>query len=133
MFEGFKYIEVADFSEAQIKQFVINWFKNQGNLGEKFLQEFKKGENKNLRELASSPLLLTMLCLLYQETLEFPQRRAEIYEKAMEALLRRWDVSRHIKRDEIYRTLTLGHKENMFAQVAAITFDSNEYFFKRKN
>ncbi len=131
-FEGFKYIEVADFSDAQIKQFVANWFSQAKNLGEKFLQEFEEDENQNLRELASSPLLLTMLCLLYQETLEFPQRRAEIYEKAMDALLRRWDVSRRIKRDEIYRHLTLGHKENMFAQVAAITFDANEYFMTKR-
>ncbi|MFL6207892.1 MAG: NACHT domain-containing protein [Pyrinomonadaceae bacterium] len=132
-FKPFTYVEVADFTKGQIEKFVGNWFRNQE--GEKdeetcknFLAEFARDDNKGLRDLARTPLLLTLLCLAFNETLTFPQRRVEIYEEALDALLKKWDSSRRIKRDEVYRKLSLGHKENMLARIAAETFEKNEYF-----
>jgi hypothetical protein len=132
-FKPFTYVEIADFTEPQIEKFVGNWFRNnEGGKDEetcrKFLAEFKKDDNKGLRDLARTPLLLTLLCLAFNETLNFPQRRVEIYEEALDALLKKWDSSRRIKRDEVYRKLSLGHKQNMLARIAAETFENNEYF-----
>lgn len=131
-FQPFNYVEIADFTEKQIQTFVGQWFRKEGEKDEetcaKFLKEFKKADNKGLRDLARTPLLLTLLCLAFNETLTFPQRRVEIYEEALNALLKRWDSSRRIKRDEVYRKLSLGHKENMLARIAAKTFEGNEYF-----
>jgi hypothetical protein len=132
-FQPFTYVEMADFTEAQIKTFVGNWFRN--NEGErdqetckKFLTEFAKPDNKGLREMARTPLLLTLLCLAFDATLTFPQRRAEIYEEALDALMKKWDASRRIKRDEVYYKLSLGHKENLLAHIAKESFERNEYF-----
>jgi NACHT domain len=131
-FKPFTYVEIADFTEKQIKKFVGNWFRKEGEKDEetrdKFLAEFARDDNKGLRDLARTPLLLTLLCLAFNETLTFPQRRVEIYEEALDALLKKWDSSRRIKRDEVYRKLSLGHKENMLARIAAETFEKNEYF-----
>lgn len=131
-FQPFTYVEIADFTEKQIKKFVGNWFRKEGEKDEetrdKFLAEFAKADNKGLRDLARTPLLLTLLCLAFNETLTFPQRRVEIYEEAVDALLKKWDSSRRIKRDEVYRQLSLGHKENMLARIAAQMFEKNEYF-----
>ncbi|MGB9179978.1 MAG: NACHT domain-containing protein, partial [Pyrinomonadaceae bacterium] len=131
-FERFTYVEIADFTEKQIETFVGNWFRKEGEKDEdtckRFLIEFDKADNKGLRDLARTPLLLTLLCLAFNETLTFPQRRVEIYEEALDALLKKWDSSRRIKRDEVYRKLSLGHKENMLARIAAETFEKNEYF-----
>src|SRR6185295_3995291 len=90
-------------------------------------------DNKGLRDLARTPLLLTLLCLAFNETLTFPQRRVEIYEEALNALLKKWDASRRIRRDEIYRKLSPGHKENMMSRMAAETFEKNEYFLAEKD
>ncbi|HJQ30621.1 MAG TPA: NACHT domain-containing protein [Pyrinomonadaceae bacterium] len=132
-FKPFTYVEVADFTEGQIEVFVGNWFRNQE--GEKdeetsksFLAEFRKEDNRGLRDLARTPLLLTLLCLSFNETLTFPRRRVEIYEEALDALLKKWDSSRKIKRQEVYHKLSLGHKVNMLVRIAAETFDRNEYF-----
>jgi predicted NACHT family NTPase len=131
-FKPFTYVEIADFTEKQIQTFVGNWFRKEGEKDEetrdKFLKEFAREDNKGLRDLARTPLLLTLLCLAFNETLTFPQRRVEIYEEALDALLKKWDSSRRIKRDEVYRKLSPGHKENMLARIAAGTFEKNEYF-----
>jgi hypothetical protein len=136
-FKPFTYVEVADFTKKQIEQFVSNWFRNQeGEKDEetckKFLTEFARGDNKGLRDLARTPLLLTLLCMAFDETLTIPPRRVEIYEEALDALLKKWDTTRRIKRDELYRKLSLGHKENMLARIAAETFERNEYFIPQK-
>jgi NACHT domain len=131
-FKPFTYVEIADFTEPQIKTFVSNWFRKEGEKDEetrdKFMAEFAREDNKGLRDLARTPLLLTLLCLAFNETLTFPHRRVEIYQEALDALLKKWDSSRRIKRDEVYRKLSLGHKENMLARIAAETFEKNEYF-----
>lgn len=132
-FNPFTYVELADFTERQIETFVGNWFRNgEGGRDEetsrKFMEEFGRDDNKGLRDLARTPLLLTLLCLAFNETMTFPQRRVEIYKEALDALLKKWDSSRKIKRDEVYRKLSLGHKENLLARIAAETFERNEYF-----
>lgn len=127
-FKPFTYVEIADFTERQIQKFVGNWFRKDKETRDKFLVVFVREDNKGLRDLARTPLLLTLLCLAFNETLTFPQRRVEIYEEALDALLKKWDSSRRIRRDEVYRKLSLGHKENMLARIAAETFERNEYF-----
>lgn len=136
-FEPFTYVEIADFTEKQIQTFVRNWFRtSEGEKDEatskKFLAEFVREENKSLRDLARTPLLLALLCMVFDETLTFPQRQVEIFEEALNAMLKKWDSSRRIMRDEIYRSLSLGHKRNMLARIAAETFEGNEYFIPQR-
>ena len=64
--------------------------------------------------------------------MEFPQQRAEIYHDALDILLRRWDKSRSIQRDQIYKNLTPRRKQAMFAHIAAVTFERGDYFIKQK-
>ncbi|HEY0376415.1 MAG TPA: NACHT domain-containing protein [Pyrinomonadaceae bacterium] len=130
-FENFTYVEIADFDNKQIHIFVSKWFQNKTRKGDKFLEELNDAENKGLRELASIPLLLVLLCLAFEETLTFPARRVEIYEEAIEALLKKWDTSRNIKRDSIYRKLSLGRKRQMLARIAAEAFESGAYFLRQ--
>jgi hypothetical protein len=131
-FKPFTYLEIADFSQRQIETFVSSWFRQDGEKDKetaaKFLKEFSRSENAGLRDLARTPLLLTLLCLAFGATLTFPRRRVDIYEEALDALLKKWDATRRVKRDEVYRKLSPGHKENLIASVAAKTFKKGEYF-----
>lgn len=127
-FEQFTYVEVADFTKEQMQAFVNKWFRNTPKMAENFLTEFDKKAHRGLRELGRIPLLLSLLCLNYEETQTFPARRIELYEEAIEALLKKWDSSRQIKRDEGYRKLDLGRKRQLFAKVAYNTFSQDEYF-----
>lgn len=128
LFQGYTYVEMADFDQAQIRQFVARWFGGDDKRRDLFLAELDKRESEGLRELARVPLLLALLCLGFEETLKLSTRRVELYEEALEALLKKWDAGRNIRRDEVYRELTLKRKEGMLAQVAAETFDRAEYF-----
>jgi len=127
-FVQFTYVEVADFTEKQMRAFVNKWFRNTPKMAEDFLTEFDKEAHRGLRELGRIPLLLSLLCLNYEETQTFPARRIELYEEAIEALLKKWDSWKQIKRDEGYRKLSLGRKRQLFAKVAYNTFSQDKYF-----
>ncbi|MDD5215006.1 MAG: NACHT domain-containing protein [Methylococcales bacterium] len=131
-FDGFHYVEVADFTPEQIEVFVSKWFKAEPKKGELFSQELKKAQHRGLCELAQSPLLLGMLCLAFADTMEFPSRRAELYEDAIDALLRKWDTSRSIQRGEIYKNLSHKLKKQLFAAIAHKTFTDNHYLIPEK-
>ncbi len=53
-----------------------------------------------------------------------------MYKDALDVLLKKWDTSRGIKRDEIYKNLSLIRKESLFSLIAAHSFEKNMYFIK---
>jgi predicted NACHT family NTPase len=60
-FEKFTEVEVADFDNEQIKTFVNKWFSGKkSNAGRLFIQQLES--NTPIKELATNPLLLTLLC-----------------------------------------------------------------------
>ncbi len=127
-FEQFTYMEIADFDEKQMQVFVRKWYQEEPQRLEHFQAEFDKPENAGIRELAQTPLLLALLCLAFDETLSFPMRRVDLYREALDALLRKWDSSRLIRRDEIYHHLPVGRKLQMLAAIAAENFEAGNYF-----
>lgn len=135
VFERFTEVEVADFNEKQISTFVHNWFRCKDPAkGEEFAERIieKLDENEPIKELASNPLLLTLLCLECEESLEFPKNRAELYERGLRVLLSKWDASRKIQRDQFYEKLSINRKEDLLSQLALKTFEQKDYFFKQR-
>ena len=137
-FQGFTYIEVADFNERQVKKFVENWFvavdsnspENGRANAKQFLEKIRLPENKQIRELAVTPILLNLACVVFQDRLEFPSKRSKLYEEGLNILLSKWDEKRGIQRDEVYKNLSVLHKKELLTQVAATTFETGDYFFE---
>jgi predicted NACHT family NTPase len=132
-FQKFTEVEVADFNGEQIKSFSQKWFtaKNDTVKANKFVEKLQ--EDKPYRELATNPLLLTLLCLVFEESAEFPKNRSELYKEGLDVLLKKWDVKRNIEREQVYKKLSLKRKEDLLSQVAYSTFEIEQYFFKQKN
>ena len=97
-FEKFKYLEVADFNADQQLQFVTQWYGTDSKHLKAFLEGWHESQQDGLRELGKTPLLLTLLCLAFEETMNFPARQVDLYKEAIDALLRKWDTSRLIGR-----------------------------------
>ncbi|OUL29342.1 NACHT domain-containing NTPase [Nostoc sp. 106C] len=135
-FHGFTEVEIADFTKLQIVTFAYKWFiavakktpaKAQA-LAHKFMKKLELPENSPILELASTPILLNLTCLLFQFIEDFPSQRAELYKQGLDLLLVRWDEARGVKRDHIYRNLSLLQKIKLLSRVAAISFAQGDYF-----
>ncbi len=129
-FEKFTEVEVADFDNDQILNFTNKWFKDKAVKPENFIKRLE--ENNRIKELAASPLLLTLLCLAFEESGDFPANRSELYKEGLDALLKKWDAKRGIQRDQIYKKLSVQRKEDLLSKMALTTFEGSEYFFKQK-
>jgi predicted NACHT family NTPase len=137
--KDFTYVEVADFNQDQIEFFAQNWFKaidvksseNGQAKAKQFIDKLSQEDNQQIRELAVTPILLGLTCLVFQKKGNFPSDRAELYKEGIEILLRTWDESRNIERDTIYKKLSIEHKKNLLLEVASQTFINERYFFKK--
>ncbi|MEH1945108.1 MAG: NACHT domain-containing NTPase [Nostoc sp.] len=129
-FEKFTEVEVADFDDDQISNFTHNWFKDKAVKPETFIKRLE--ENSRIKQLAASPLLLTLLCLAFEESGDFPANRSELYKEGLDALLKKWDAKRGIQRNKIYKKLSVQRKEDLLSKMALTTFERSEYFFKQK-
>ena len=132
VFAQFTEVEVADFDDQQIETFVENWFRSKNDLlkAERFMARLD--ENKAIRELATSPLLLTLLCLVFGEEGDFPSNRSDLYGEGVKVLLKKWDAKRNIQRDDHYKKLDVQRREDLLGYVALQTFRENEYFVKQR-
>lgn len=138
-FERFTEVEVADFDDDQIRDFVTKWFSTQNDSvkSEPFLEKLETDDR--IRELATNPLLLTLLCLVFGEAADFPTNRSELYEEGLDVLLKKWDAKRNIERGSfasrsvrVYKKLSLQRKEDLLSHLAYTFFERGEYFFKQR-
>jgi predicted NACHT family NTPase len=132
VFQQFTEVKIADFEEQQISNFSKNWFraKNDFPNAANFVQRLQ--QNSPIRNLAKNPLLLTLLCLVFGESGSFPRRRADLYEEGAKILLKKWDATRNIQRDELYRKLDVQRREDLLSSVAFETFCRGEVIFTQR-
>ncbi|NER99196.1 MAG: NACHT domain-containing NTPase [Symploca sp. SIO1B1] len=131
-FGKFTEVEMADFDDQQIQTFVGKWFQaKESDLADYFMKQLK--ENPPIKELATNPLLLTLLCIEFEDSGAFPPNRSELYSRAIHTLLRKWDDKRRIVRQQVYRKLSVQRKEDLLSEVAFITFKRKDYFFKQRD
>ncbi|NEO33866.1 MAG: NACHT domain-containing protein [Symploca sp. SIO3C6] len=132
IFENFTEVEVADFDDQQIRTFATKWFKSkQSDSADDFIKQLEN--NKSIKELATNPLLLTLLCLEFEDSGNFPVDRAELYSRAIHTLLRKWDDKRRIQREQAYKKLSVQRKEDLLSELALTTFERKDYFFKQED
>jgi predicted NACHT family NTPase len=126
-FEQFTEVEIADFKSEQIVDFAAKWLDTEKTkISLSFLEKLE--ENSSIKEFATNPLLLTLLCILFEESRKFPTSRIEIYEEALDIMLKQWDVERIIERDG--DGLSLQQEKELLYAIALKTFEKKQYFIK---
>ncbi|MEC4895591.1 MAG: NACHT domain-containing NTPase [Oscillatoria sp. PMC 1051.18] len=98
---------------------------------EEFLAQLQA--NHRIQELATNPLLLTLLCLEFEDSGDFPSDRAELYGSGIGTLMKKWDAKRGIVRDRVYQKLSVQRKKDLLSNLALITFERQEFLFKQKD
>lgn len=123
-------IEIAEFNHEQISDFVTHWFSARGYSGKiaPFLTQMR--ERPRLSDLATSPLLLTMMCLYFEDHADLNVSRAELYSKGLDTILERWDASRGVKRDDSpYGRLSTRGRETLYSDIALRHLEKGEIIF----
>ena len=120
---SFHDVEVVEFSESQVENFVKQWFakSDEKNLDQRFLAQLK--ENDAIAKIAQTPLLLTQLCSTYQYGYDFPRSKSGLLEDAVDLYLRKWDSFRRIDRSNILKNVSRSRTKGLFTQIAYWSMD----------
>ena len=94
--DGAKEVEIVPFTPKQTEEYIQTWFTNAADYieddsvsAEKLITELQ--EKTQISGLTQNPLLLSLVCSLYQtKGLELPARKAQVYQKAVDYMLREW-------------------------------------------
>ncbi|NMF60622.1 NACHT domain-containing protein [Pseudanabaena yagii] len=129
IFPKFREVQVAEFDKWQIQSFVSKWFEQDKERISKFFAKLE--ERPRIKHQASNPLLLTFLCLIFEDRNDFYENRALLYEKGIDLLMERWDSSREKERDAVYKGLSTQRKEEMLSLLAFETFQEELLLFSR--
>ena len=137
---GFTDVEVAPFTQAKIATFAQKWFVALGNtatpLGKaqaaEFVQKLDLPENWQFRQLVVTPLFLHLACWVFQGEGHFPSKRTAFYKQGLDLLLGKWDETKGVERDQVYRGFLLPQKMKLLSQLAAVTFEQGQYFFEQR-
>jgi hypothetical protein len=133
-FQRFTDITIVNFDDNQIDKFIDNWFRSQGRSewwGTRCWEQLNSTEHCATKELAHTPLLLTLICIVYNRTGNFPTSRATLYERALQVLLEEWDAAKEIIQEVLYKGLDTKRKTLMLEKVAYTSFIANKLFIQR--
>lgn len=134
---GFTSVEVADFSLQQTQVFFENWLVANGKSRLMATQEWSAlklvvDSNPSLKELMLTPVLLSLICLVYHDEGEIPFERKLLYKKGIQLLLSRWNERKQISKWEVgskaYQELSVEQKEALLIEVAATKFENPKNF-----
>lgn len=135
-FRQFVDVVMADFDNEQIQQFITNWFRSeedrQAGTARSCWELLQQPAHAATKELAQTPLLLTLLCLVFDDSQNFPEKRAELYKQALDVLLSKWAAEKRIQRDPIYKDLTLTLESMMLGEIAYKGFEADRLFFSQR-
>lgn len=135
-FQNFTEIELADFDDKQIKQFIHNWFTTdidrENNTASQCWMLLNEDSQKSAKELAQTPLLLTFLCIYYDKKQSFAAYRATLYRTALDILLEEWAAEKRIRHAPVYEGLNTELEKVMLAEIAYKGFVNDQLFFTQQ-
>ena len=127
---AFTELEVLGFRLEDIHTFVSKWF---GSLDEQRIQQGRDlnaqlKDNIRAHTLATNPLLLSLIVLLYEQHERLPEHRAELYKQCVNMLLYEWD-KKH-KSIQRFSGLSIDYKRRMLEEVAWYFHGRHERYFQ---
>lgn len=126
-FQNFTYLRMAEFKPEQIACYIDNWFKGKSaEKRDKFKDALFNQKNQRFLQMASQPLLLSLLCLNFNETMTFSESRTDIYEEAIGVLMDKWSAFKDVQHEEVF-PLTKGRKMQMFSELAYKNFTKTNF------
>lgn len=127
----FNHLEVMKFGEKQIKQFITNWYLSVVSNSDNDLEKAKQNanelfdsirQNKSVLNMASNPLLVTIITLIHYQGGTLPERRASLYDIATSTFLENWVRQRESQRNSNF------DKETLIAILAPISYYIHQNF-----
>jgi predicted NACHT family NTPase len=108
----FEHYQLQLFDDAKVDEFINRWYDSRvrdAADAQRLKDSIKKAldENDRIKLLARNPLLLTIIALIHRYQGVLPRARHELYKKAVETLLKRWDAYKNMTEQSVLKYLNV--------------------------
>ncbi|SHM88121.1 NACHT domain-containing protein [Flavobacterium saccharophilum] len=135
--EEFVELNIQNFKDDQIEEYLKKWYEKEEDVEERRNDEiygFLDKKHEIDRELVSNPLLLSLIVIIYRNTLALPDSKLEIYQSCTKTLVEKWDASKkdfeinldqiiYKKRENILADLAFWQYQELSGDEIKITFE----------
>lgn len=129
---GFARWETVPLLLEERLNFVSRWFEQvDAHKGELLIGQCKN--SPSVLDLGSNPLLLSIVCALFNNDLQLPHASDELYERAIEGLLGGWDAFRTIARQTPLAGLTPRRRTDLASWLAHSLLDRGMIVFSARD
>lgn len=114
--DGFEILALAPFNADQVERFLDGWYLTAARRAFSWSEEMAAAKARQLRralqnrpylgDLASRPLLVTLMATLHSSWGQLPEDRADLYEETVKLLLGRWQRSREGSNEDTPESLS---------------------------
>ena len=125
-------LEIVGFTVSDAEKYIGKYFRKHEDpgLADKLICELKV--DPQLKELATNPLNVALLCLVCEETKgEFPSKRTELYDSIVECALRRDFVKRGVSLDDDSPTERCREELNQMGEMAFEALLKDQLYFSK--
>lgn len=130
--QSFTDVELANFDDKQIEQFIQNWFCSEPDTAQQCWEALNQPDRKAAKELAQTPLLLTSLCQVYEDDKSFPLNRNGLYRRPLDILLEKWESQKGVLREQIYQRFHAELEKVLLSEIAYHGFVADQIFFPQQ-
>lgn len=134
---NFGSFKILGLSKEKIEELIYKWFENWAKLTDnqaklvnatKLIEKLRDEEHISCKDLAQTPLLLTLICAAYDKTLDLQKQKSQIYKKALEFLLYEWSSIKGINQT---KKLIINYElqEKVLSEIAFHGFKDNRICF----
>jgi len=128
VYEQFTQATIQQFADNQIWEFSNHWFQSNSCQVTPFLNWLNsiKADFRDGLDLASTPLLLTLLCIAFESARDKPQKRHQVYEMAFEHILGDLNYGHILPEGAVLTSKTYPEKMSLFKTIAKTAFDADD-------
>ena len=89
-------VGLAEFTSAQVQQFMLNWLGKDSDELKKFAHELEKA--RTLSPLMHVPLLATLIIAVFKKMHSLPENKLGLYEIFVDLMCGGWDIAKNVRR-----------------------------------
>lgn len=112
---GFKTYSMLDFDTSRWMQSINKWFNNDSKAKE--LINIISNDT-HFQEIAGNPLLVSILCVLYERNYPIPKKKSDLYNRCIDALMYELDRAKGFRRQYIYDFINEQKRKDIFSIIA---------------
>ncbi len=147
IFVRFKDVVMMPFESEQVRDYIYRWFRNRHNkinksdrryledrdiLAQKCYLLLRKREQNSIRKLARNPLILTLLCSVYESNLRFSENKSALLSEAISIVLNKWASEKMIESYGAYEALHSDLDQSLLSEIAFEQFKKGNLIFYKQ-